>query len=371
MRAIGVSRLVDKLRGGLFSLRYPANVNGRGAPADRRRADTYPGPHPFGWYRLLDSDEVAPGQVVPVEALGEDLVVFRTKAGVLSVMHARCPHLGANLGGGRLVDDCIECPFHGWRFASDGGLACVPYTDKPPRARVRTWPARELYGMIFIYHGPAEADPPPYVPDYWPELDSATWSFRGRYAPRDVRMHILEFAENSVDFQHFGKLHGSMRVPWTPLRLPGVTIRHAARWELDAEKPHVSHFYDDAHLIVLGKDLPKTAAHGHVTFVGPASFVVFRLAVPKVGDVLIAQTHTPVDAPDAPLLLRTHFRWWAENTVPAVLTSYIVGNWISQWWQDVEIWEGKVHLPRPLLARGDGPLHTLRRWYQQFYPQGV
>lgn len=343
----------------------------------RRRAGTYPQVHPAGWYHLLYSDEVGPGQVRAVEALGEDLVVFRTEAGRLHVLHAHCPHLGASLAvGSRVVGDCLECPFHRWRFAGDGHLAEIPDDPHPPRARARAFPTIERYGLVLMWHGPTDAQgQPPYTPDYWPELDTPAFREGGRHAPRDVAMHLLEFAENSVDMQHFGVLHTDMRLPWTQVSIPGMGIHHQAHWEVDPDRPHVAHFYDQAHLQVrapwLGvRDLPRSGARGHALFVGPASLVVFRISVPDLGDVLIAQTHTPVDAPDQPLGLRVRFTWWRQDSVPWPIAWYVVGNWISQWWADIEIWENKVHLPRPVLSRADGPVHALRRWFRQFY-EGV
>ena len=47
-----------------------------------------------------------------------------------------------------------------------------------------------------------------------------------------------------------------------------------------------------------------------------------------------------------------------------------MGNWVSQWGNDRQVWENKVFLPRALLVKGDGPVSRLRRWYQQFYASG-
>lgn len=40
--------------------------------------------------------------------------------------------MGANLAvGGRVVGDCLECPFHGWQFrGSDGQCTKIPYSEK-------------------------------------------------------------------------------------------------------------------------------------------------------------------------------------------------------------------------------------------------
>lgn len=64
--------------------------------------------------------------------LGEQVAVFRAENGKAHVLDAYCPHLGANLAvGGRVLGDCLECPFHGWQFqGSDGKCVKVPYAEK-------------------------------------------------------------------------------------------------------------------------------------------------------------------------------------------------------------------------------------------------
>ena len=77
------------------------------------------------------------------------------------------------------------------------------------------------------------------------------------------------------------------------------------------------------------------------------------------------QTHLPV----APLEQQVNFHWLADKKIPRLLVSYVIGNWVSQWRQDIDIWENKIYLNRPTLAKGDGPLNQMRRWYKQFYPE--
>ena len=63
---------------------------------------------------------------------GLNLAVFRDERGVAHALDAYCPHMGANLGaGGRVKGNCLECPFHAWRFRGDDGKCThIPYTDK-------------------------------------------------------------------------------------------------------------------------------------------------------------------------------------------------------------------------------------------------
>ena len=69
-----------------------------------------------------------------MHVIHKHLVVFRGEDGKVAVTDAYCPHLGANLGrGGKVVGNCIECPFHGWQFRSDNGKCVkIPYNEKVP-----------------------------------------------------------------------------------------------------------------------------------------------------------------------------------------------------------------------------------------------
>ena len=42
-----------------------------------------------------------------------------------------------------------------------------------------------------------------------------------------------------------------------------------------------------------------------------------------------------------------------------------------QFSQDIAIWENKIHLEKPLLCDGDGPIAQLRKWARQFYSEDV
>ena len=53
---------------------------------------------PSGWYAVATSAEIAPGDVSSCHYFDRDLVIYRTRSGVLSVIDAFNPHLGAHLG---------------------------------------------------------------------------------------------------------------------------------------------------------------------------------------------------------------------------------------------------------------------------------
>jgi cholesterol 7-desaturase len=335
------------------------------------RLDTYPPPFPAGWYPLCGSDEVGRGQTQFIQALGEQFVVYRSTSGRLAVLDAYCPHLGANLAGGQVRGDCIECPFHKWNFAADGQVQSIPGVDKPARSlKTQAWETREIDGHVAIWFSPAraKANEASYRPDYelepLDEIAKGQLVFRGQHDAGTVRMHLCEFAENSVDFQHFGPIHGKMMVPWLGFKIPGVNVQHVASWTADTEHAHKAYFRNEAVVAIGGRAFPKTRASATITFYGPAGFTTFRITLPELGDIVIYHTHLPVE----PLLQHVRFRWYAAPNIPRLLVSYVVGNWIAQWREDIAIWENKIYNPKPMLIANDGPVHKMRRWFAQFYP---
>lgn len=82
------------------------------------------------WVRLCDSDALnIPRPLIPVVLNGERLVLFRDDRGHVGLIGRHCPHRGADLCYGRLEDNGLRCPFHGWHFDSTG--QCVEQPAEP------------------------------------------------------------------------------------------------------------------------------------------------------------------------------------------------------------------------------------------------
>ncbi|MEM6954502.1 MAG: Rieske 2Fe-2S domain-containing protein [Myxococcota bacterium] len=327
-----------------------------------RRAKTYPEKYPSGWYRVASVKELdraaRRSQPIAAELLGRRFALFRDGTGNARAVDAYCPHLGADMSGGRVCEGQLECPFHRWTFDGEGAVTKIPYLSEGrrlPTVRAQSHALLERDGLLLLWHGDE-------VPHYEVPAVPEHMVHRGDHDAGVVWMHLQEFAENSVDFQHFAPLHGKMRLPWIGLPVPGLSIRHVARWEPSDAKPWEALFHDSAILEFFGRELPGTGAKATITFHGPGSVVHFEFAIPKAGRIVMIQTHSPV----TPMAQRVRFRWFAERRMPRWLVSYVVGNWVAQWREDISIWENKIFRDRPQLVRDDGPVHALRRWYRQF-----
>lgn len=340
------------------------------AEVEAARLETYPPPYPESWYVAARAEEIGT-EPKQVRVAGQDLVLFRNASDEVCAIDAYCPHMGANLSDGVLRDGCIECPFHKWRLDGQGRVVHMPKGHGPePLHRTPSWAVTDLHGWICVFHrhgdlNPGPAPDPPYQVERVAEIDSGALRYRGEYDAGTIHMHLLEFVENSVDFQHFEPIHGVLRIPWTNIPVPGMRLEHHAAWRRDENQPQVSWFENDAELSFRGKIIPRSGAKALVRLEGPGGVVRFDFRIAASGGrVVMFQSHTPT----SPLTQHVRFRWFSDSRVSKIQAAFIVGNWVSQWRQDLGIWSRKIYRERPLLSRNDGPVHQLRRWYAQFYP---
>ncbi|HET7004618.1 MAG TPA: Rieske 2Fe-2S domain-containing protein [Candidatus Binatia bacterium] len=146
----------------------------------------------------------------PIKAarlLGEDLVVYRDKSGRYGVVAEQCPHRKASLAFGRVDEEGIRCPYHGWKFDDTG--KCLEQPAEPESGGFKdkikhiAYPAQRLGGLIWTYMGP---QPAPLLPRW----DVLTWENGQRWVQKHeiYKCNWLQPMENSVDPSHLYWLHG-------------------------------------------------------------------------------------------------------------------------------------------------------------------
>ncbi|MBT8098393.1 MAG: Rieske 2Fe-2S domain-containing protein [Gammaproteobacteria bacterium] len=72
------------------------------------------------WFPLARTVDVRVGQTVPVDVMGQSLLVIRNKSGDLGVIRRQCCHMGGDLSRGRVTEAGVQCPIHGWEFDVTG-----------------------------------------------------------------------------------------------------------------------------------------------------------------------------------------------------------------------------------------------------------
>jgi 5,5'-dehydrodivanillate O-demethylase len=143
-----------------------------------------------------------------VRVLGEDLVVYRDKAGRYGLVGERCRHRLASLAFGRVDEEGIRCPYHGWKYDATGRCLEMPAEPKGSTlkndVRNTAYPVEKLGGLLFAYMGPL---PAPALPRW----DVLAWEHGRRWIQRHsvLQCNWLQAMENSVDPSHLYWLHGA------------------------------------------------------------------------------------------------------------------------------------------------------------------
>src|SRR5947208_1103421 len=124
------------------------------------------------WFPAMPSYELPSPDCPPkkLRLLGEDLVAFRDSTGAVGVLAQACPHRGASLFFGRNEESGLRCVYHGWKFDVTG--QCVDMPSEPPESNFKAkiqataYPAVEQGGLVWIYMGPKDKQPPLPPPGY-------------------------------------------------------------------------------------------------------------------------------------------------------------------------------------------------------------
>ena len=157
------------------------------------------------WTIAGSSRELKRGAPLALQVAGERLVLFRDGEGRARALVDRCPHRGVKLSLGKVVEGCLECPFHGWRFAGDGANCHVPWNPEAKRSPLGATPVpvRERGGLLWLYTAPgADAPGEPEAPEVLERPGVSVCTFATEW-----QTHWTRAMENMLDWPHLPFIH--------------------------------------------------------------------------------------------------------------------------------------------------------------------
>jgi len=274
--------------------------------------------YPVAWARTITE------RPTPVVLCGERLALVRSARGV-HALHDRCPHRGVPLSLGSCeFAGTLSCVYHGWTYDVASGDLVAVITDGPDspitgKVAVRTFPAAEYAGLVWVYPGELE---PPAIEEALPEeLRGRHFVFGGRIEERRGNWRLA--AENGFDEGHAKFLHRTAlwRVFKTMPTWNKIHIEQHGRWIFRIEderfweadfpglgvwtnkrwwriKPRTGEQFRLGNTGAPRAPDPGIAALGLPSFSSLALPGVLRIAYPKF---LHYEFYVPIDA--------THFRY--------------------------------------------------------------
>jgi len=165
---------------------------------------------PNQWYAVSEAGKLRK-KPLGLERLGKKIVLWRDGSGQARAAVDRCPHRGAAPSRGKIIGGELQCPWHGFRFGSDGTCTRMPCEGSEARIprgmALDMLPAREAHGLLWVFHGAAD---PESVAIHW--FDEFADGRRGQ-AGTSFRwpFNYVRTLEANFDTHHFPFVHGGGR----------------------------------------------------------------------------------------------------------------------------------------------------------------
>ncbi len=157
------------------------------------------------WTAIALSRELAKAKPLGLIIAGERVVLFRDKSGTAHALIDVCPHRGVALSLGKVIDGCLACPFHGWRFDGKGACTKVPWDPDAKREPLSATPLTlvEEAGLLWLYTATGVAPPSgPPIPAEFLRGDLRLIGFSTVW-----NTHWTRAMENMLDFPHLPFVH--------------------------------------------------------------------------------------------------------------------------------------------------------------------
>jgi len=181
-------------------------------PSGRHRVWQSSGELKEHWYVACTAAELRRKRIFAATILGLGIAVFRKSDGTARALLDQCVHRGTALSAGRLIDSCLVCPYHGWRYDENGRVVHIPTEDgaalpgKPHAYSQRAFAAREAFGLIWVYPGDRD-------PEAAPVFDMPYWKSPGwvnYYMVSRFDGDVNGLAQNFMDVPHTVYVHNKI-----------------------------------------------------------------------------------------------------------------------------------------------------------------
>jgi vanillate O-demethylase monooxygenase subunit len=137
---------------------------------------------------------------------GERIVFYRGPEGRAAALEDWCPHRGAPLSLGRVVEGRLVCGYHGLEMGCDGKVVAMPGQRVRGFPPVRSYPLVERYGYVWVWPGDAALADVGRLPDLaWAE--DPHWTFGGGMF--HVRCDYRLMIDNLMDLTHEKYVHAT------------------------------------------------------------------------------------------------------------------------------------------------------------------
>ncbi len=155
------------------------------------------------WYVACTPDEVV-DKPLGRTICGLPIVLYRGAEGRIAALEDFCPHRGAALSLGSVVDGNLMCGYHGLVMDCHGKAVSMPMQRVGGFPCIRSYPVEERHGFVWIWPGDAALADVSAIPDL-PWADDPEWAFGGGLYHIQCSYRLM--IDNLMDLTHEAYVH--------------------------------------------------------------------------------------------------------------------------------------------------------------------
>jgi phenylpropionate dioxygenase-like ring-hydroxylating dioxygenase large terminal subunit len=275
------------------------------------------------WYVIGTKSDFPVNKPVKATIWGKNYVVWRNINDTYVGLDDACSHKGASLSKGKVCNNNVICPYHGYEFDSNGTLTKVPgICFRPsPIYDVPSFQVKEKNGWVYLNTYYNKSDPSTnlteniFVEEEVAKNDSVV------FLNMDFNCYSRILSENSLDVMHIGFVHtfGNSKNPRPieeyPPRLVGP------------------HHYKTSYLYEPGEQSMAKKAFGAKQLRVENEFILPHTTVARVifGDFVSAVITfaLPISENKSRLFVKTYRNFW-DNQLGDMVTENMMYNTMLQ-----------------------------------------
>jgi phenylpropionate dioxygenase-like ring-hydroxylating dioxygenase large terminal subunit len=106
----------------------------------------------LSWYVVSETKELDDEKPKKITIWGKDYVIWKTKDNKYRALENSCSHRGVELSRGCVINDEIQCPYHGFQFSGTGNLTKVPGMNFEPSVvqNIPRYSLVEKHGWLYL-----------------------------------------------------------------------------------------------------------------------------------------------------------------------------------------------------------------------------
>jgi phenylpropionate dioxygenase-like ring-hydroxylating dioxygenase large terminal subunit len=271
----------------------------------------------LNWYVIGEAKKFAENKLYKRTIWNKNYLIWK-KSGEYYAMDDACSHRGVALSNGRIINENVMCPYHGYQFNNQGVLVVVPGLNFTNTAcqNIDTYKILERGGWLHmntisnVFYKPKE-----YRVFEEPELNNNTFS--NIKIKQDFRNYGRVVSENSLDVMHIGFVHtfGNSENPAPTLEDPPKLIN---------DYPY--HF-KTSYLYEAGRKsmAKKVFLFNNLTIENEFILPHTTIARVKFGELIstVMTFALPINVTHSELFVKTYRNFWNENDVAKLIGDQI------------------------------------------------